>query len=299
MAKNRLFTQFLGTGAGDFKGIYKRGSDGKYGTEARDPDPRNIRQASALYIAPDILIDFYNLSQLEVHSVPKELIRHLLITHTHWDHFQPVLIHDFALSLPHPLTVYGSTTAKHALDFTALYRWDHINKKLVSNRNGVNIEVKVVSPGDSFTIGTTKIAVVLANHFIGRSFEHGIENYLNLEQQALNFIIERNGKTLLYAVDSSYVIPMSFEIFSRFQFDIVIIDATFGNLKIDPAGTGHLNFEMLDETIEQFRKANLLKENTIIIGQHLSEEVKPLSKSDVLLAPKGIVLAYDGMVIDF
>jgi len=292
MATDRGFIQFLGSGAGDFNGVYTRAPDGKYTTEVSEPDPRDIRQASALYLAPGTLIDFYAPSQLAVHAIPEARVRNLLITHTHRDHFQPLAIQALAARLPHPLTAYGSIAVQHALDFAAAYRWDDVAKVFVRHNAAPRIPVRVLPPGDPFVLDGVTVTPVLANHMIDKQ-------HLNLEQQALNYVIQRAGRTLFYGVDSSYLLPATFDLLSSFQFDIVILDATFGDSEIDPAHSGHQNFAMLDHTIARFRQTHLLRPGALIVAQHLYKEIRPHREVASRLLEKGITLAYDGLVLAF
>lgn len=256
---------------------------------------KNIRNAPALFISPDILVDFTDQTEEEMRicGIDKESIHHLVITHGHKDHFQPVAIHNFASILPHPLTIYGNRMVKNSLDFATTYRWNHLLENFAMTHSNPAIQVKIITSGETFTLGEIKITPVLSGHMIDKK-------YLLLEQQALNYIFERGEKTLFYGIDSSYVLPKTFEILSMFQFDIAVFDVTFGHLKIDPFDSGHQNFAMLEKTIAQFRRANMFKENAVIVANHISQHhVEPHDEIVDELSRKGITLAYDGMVLEF
>ena len=258
--KNKNFIQFLGTGAGDsFDYLVRECSKPKPNKELcalvkkyKRLGGRNIRQASSLFISPDILVDFYSEKQMGVCGIRKESIRHLLITHAHYDHFQPIGIQEFSSCLSHPLNVYGSMSIKEALDFAAAYRWDKLVENFVTNQDNSNIQVRAVGLGETFRLGEVKVTPVLSNHMIDK------ENLI-LESRAFNYVFERGKKTLFYGLDSSYILAKTFEILSKFQFDIAVFDATFGYIEIDPARSGHQNFAMLDKTIAQFHQANMFK----------------------------------------
>ena len=277
----RPLIQFLGTGAGDFYDANDK--DGHLGG-------RNIRHAPSLFITPDIVVDFSSDGQLKGFAIPKEFVRHLLITHGHYDHFRPVAIQHFAATLPHPLAVYGSRTVKDALGFAAEYSWNRSEKLFETNDRSSNVERHAVEIGESFFLGEVQVTPVLANHCIDKTNEI-------LEQLALNYVFERNGRTLFYGLDSSYVLPGTSEILSTFQFDIAVFDATFGHLEIDPAISGHMNYEMLDETIARFREAELFREKAVIVASHVSQPSYDESVDE--LYEKSITLAYDGMTLEF
>jgi phosphoribosyl 1,2-cyclic phosphate phosphodiesterase len=290
---DRNFIQFLGTGAGDcFELCPPEGTEGK-GAEAKKSGERSIRHAPSLFISPDILVDFFGGAQMQAYGIPAESIHHLLITHAHDDHFQPKPILDLASGLPHPWTVYGNTTVNHAMDFASTHRWHPSEGRFEWIEKASEIPVQVVQPGQRFSVGATKVIAVSANHMID-------SKHLIQQEQVLNYVIERGGKTLFYGLDSSYVLPESMEVLSAFQFDIAVFDATFGHLEIDPGKSGHQNFRMLDKTIAEFREADLFKQDAVIVADHISYyEVEPYEEIVEELAEKGIVLAYDGMRLAF
>ncbi len=241
-----------------------------------------------------MLIDFTNhaAQALEMFGIDRDSIRHLLITHGHHDHFRPLEIMRFGENLPHRLTVYGNTMVKDALEFCAGNRWDAASGRFVAAHNAFNLLVKVLAPGMTVAVGDARVTAVLANHFIDK--RHSI-----LEQQALNFIIERNSKVLFYGLDSSYMLPETFEMLSNYRFDVAILDATFGPRQIDPATSGHQNWAMFDETIAEFRRAGLLAQDAVIVADHVSvRHVEPYDEVGDRLREKGITLAYDGLVLE-
>ncbi|MFX0203559.1 MAG: MBL fold metallo-hydrolase [Candidatus Hodarchaeota archaeon] len=291
--KNKNFIQFLGTGAADFFEVHVRECSEGNCAKAKKLGGRNLRHAPSLFISPDVLVDFYSKEQMRNYGIRDESIHHLLITHSHYDHFQPVAILDFASSLPHPLSVYGNMTVKNALDFATVYRWDASVGLFKMNQNNSKIQVRAISPRESFSLGETKVTPVLANHKIDRK-------HLILTQQSLNYVVERGGKALFYGLDSGYILPETLKILSKFQFDIAIFEATFGHLEIDPPVSGHQNFSMLEKTVAQFRQANLFKKETVIVADHISQHhVEPYNEIVAELSKKGIILAYDGMILEF
>ena len=287
------YIQFLGTGAGDCFELHPPEDTEAHGAEAKKSEDRNIRHAPSLFISPDILVDFFGRRQIQAYGIRDESIRHLLITHAHEDHFQPVAILDFASGLPHPLTVYGNSTVKNALDFASVHRWNASAGNFELSQNEAKFSVKTLDPGESFSVGQIKGTAVSANHMIDKK-------HLIQQEQALNYVFERGGKTLFYGIDSSYVLPETQKILSAFQFDIAVFDATFGLKEIDPSQSGHQNFAMLEKTIAQFREADLFKQDAILVADHISYcEVEPYNKIVDELSGKGIVLAYDGMTLEF
>ena len=290
--------RFLGTGANDWLAPHEcHDICRERCAKVEKWGGRNVRRPSSLFIEPDTLIDFTGptAEALDTFGIDREAIRNLLITHGHNDHFQPLEILRFAAGLPHPLTVFCTEIVRDALEFAATHQWDADQQRFVVVRGGHpglrNIQVKTAPPGTSLDMPGFRVTAVLANHMMDNP-------YLILEQQALNFVVEMGAGTAFYGLDSSYMLPEAFEIASRFRFDVLILDATFGHLEIDPHRSGHHNFAMMENTIAQFREAGLLKENAVIAASHLSRcYVDPHDEIADGLAERGVALAYDGMTL--
>lgn len=271
----------LGTGAGN----------ANFGTQAAaDLPAEDVRRYVSNYLPPDILIDFNNhtAEALDTFDIDGRMIRHLFVTHGHSDHFQPEEILRFAAGLPGPLAVYGNTMIRDALEFCRNNVFDPKSGRFAARQCPFNIEANVITPGIAITAGETKVTAVLGNHFMNKA-------YCIMEQQALNFVIENDGRTIFYGLDSSYLLPDTLEVLSRFRFDLAILDATFGPREIDPAVSGHLNWKMLDETIAELRRTGCIDTATVIVADHVStDDVEPYHQIVDDLSARGITLAHDG-----
>ena len=272
----------LGTAAGDAN----FGLPSAAGRAAKD-----VRRYSSQVLSPDILIDFNHqtAAALETFGVEANSIRHLLISHGHFDHLQPVEILNFAADLPQPLPIYGNTMACDALTFCRDNWWDPEIKRWVAKQSTFNVELHVLKPGMSAQVGASKVTAVHGNHFMNVP-------YRIMEQQSLNFVIEIGGTTIFYGLDSSYLLPETARILADFRFDLAVLDATFGPLEIDPVRSGHLNWKMLDETIAELRATGSFDDDTVIVASHISTaNVEAYADVRDQLTAKGITLAYDGL----
>ena len=281
--------QILGSGAGDF---YRKDFKGdSYYKEAIEMGGANIRRASSCLLSPDILIDFYSDEGLRNSRISPESIRHLLITHGHFDHFNPKGIVEFASSLPRKLKLYGNSAIKDAIEFAAQHKWDVRQERLVARDNPLEIDFIPVNINKSFYIDDVKITPLQANHMVDMQ-------HLLINQKALNYIFEYGARTILYALDSSWFLPETIEILESFKFDICILDGTFGYLELDPFKSGHLNFKMLNETVNQMRQIGAVTDNTKIISSHISmTAVEPHDSIKNKVSKQGFILAYDGMIL--
>jgi len=277
-------TTFLGTGAGDFyTGLDKPGDIGG----------KDLRHAPSLFIAPHVMVDFHDDTQLAGFGISPDSVRHLLITHCHYDHFQPVRIHAFARKLSHPLEVYGSGTAVEALDFACLYEWDDAAERFTRHGRRSNVEPVQVETGAAFTADDLTVTPVHAHHLIDK--QHHI-----MGERALNYVFQRRGRTMFYGIDSCSILPGTLEALAGFRFDIAVLDATWASREIDLANTGHMNWRLLDEACEQLRSSGSIDDDTKVIADHLSvNTVGPYAEIAGPLQERGITLAYDGMTVDF
>jgi len=294
---NGNFIQFLGTGAGDFFSTEDPNADRDYLPRVRELGGRNLRWAAQAFVSPDMLIDFFDDRQIRRFEVPRKSIRNVLITHCHYDHLNPVGLIEFAASLPQPLDVYGAQLVGDSLDFHAAYRWDAESSRFRTHETKRNWRFHQVKPQQSVQVGDATVTPVQANHSINKGIAH--VPFFPLEHLALNYVIERGGKMIYYGLDSSYTLPLTLDFLRRYRLDVAVLDVTFGQMEIDPAKSGHHNFTMIEETIREFRDAEIITDETAIVASHLAVSyTKPHDDLVDEAREHGITLAYDGMVLE-
>jgi len=283
MSESRYF-QFLGTGAGD----------ANFDTPDSEQLPsKDLRRYTCNFLTPNLLIDFNNHTSeaLEEYGVDSSLIEHLFISHGHFDHFQPLEIIRFAASLPHPPKVYGNSMVIDALEFCRENVFDEESGRFVSPPGPYNLETVELAPGSRIAVGEMQVTAVLSSHSMNKK-------YNIMEEQALNFLIEVEGKKVFYGLDSSYMIPQTLALLTGIHLDLAIMDATFGPREIDPATSGHHNWVMLDETLADLRAAGCIDEETVIVADHLScGNVGPHDEMVEEQASRGLTVAYDGLTL--
>lgn len=285
---------FLGTGAGDFPACEDESSDAAYVLRARQLGGRNLRHSSSSLLAPDILIDFYSAQQLERLHVDVAGIRHLLLTHGHWDHFQPLAILELASRLPNGLDIYGNELIGRSLEFAATNEWDATQGRFRAIQRDGSYRFHLLAHQQTAAIGDVEVTPVQGHHKIDKQ-------HMIVDELVYNYVIEQSGRTLFYGLDSSSTLPGTLQFLSRYRVDLAVVDATFGELEIDPLGTGHHNFDMLEVTIAEFREAGIFTDATRIIGSHIS--VAHVAPHDDIAADtlerRGFELAYDGLEVSF
>ena len=116
--------------------------------------------------------------------------------------------------------------------------------------------------------------------------------------ETLNYIIERKGKTMLYALDCGGYERESLDIIDTFRFDLVVLECTFGNMitEYEKHQNRAKNFRML----QYFNERGLWKEKPNLVLSHMSPHwVPPHDMYSEEMKQYGITVAYDGMKYDF
>lgn len=285
--------QLLGTGGGDFPRVDDPNDDFESLPRVRALGGRNLRRPAQAVILPDILIDFHDGDQLARFGIAPGTIKHLFITHTHWDHFRPLQILEFAAAQPHPLQVYGSRNVIEALQFAATYDFNRSTGRFITRETHPAIGYHRLEPMQTCAIGDTAVTPVHGNHSIDKS-EHMI-----MQDLCLNYVFVRNNRTFFYGLDSSYTLPLTLEFLRRFRIDVAVLDATFGRRPIDVAKSGHHNFPMLLETMAEFRTAGVFHDHTKVLASHMAlAHAEPHDDLKDEATRLGFTLAYDGMELE-
>jgi phosphoribosyl 1,2-cyclic phosphodiesterase len=278
------YLQLLGTGAGDAN------------FDSAAPNtvaPKDRRRYTCNFLAPNMLIDFNNhtAAALVDYGIATEEIDTLLISHGHFDHFQPLEIIRFAASLPQPLNIYGNSMVIDALELCRDHVFDEVSGRFVTRHDSYNIETTKLELNTRQAVGGPHVTPMLGNHFMNKP-------YCIMEQQVFNYLIETERKSIFYGLDSSYLMPQTLAALAGTHLNLAILDATFGPREIDPALSGHLNWAMLDETLNELREAGCVDEDTVVVAAHLSSaSIDAYDEVAQVQAKKGITLAYDGLVL--
>ncbi|MDD2706613.1 MAG: MBL fold metallo-hydrolase [Verrucomicrobiae bacterium] len=287
--------QFLGTAAGEqYPGMWCRCDNC---TRARKIGGRNIRKNSCAFISPNILLDMppEAFMQAERFGVDLTGLEYLLVTHSHDDHFNLFPFGwrylDSRISLPPPANAIGArfTPLKtlHVAGNHLVCRLldDLLIKKAKFSYEECAMEVHLVEPFKKCVLGGMEILPLRANH---------LEN--NAEKDALNYVVFLNGRTILYALDTGWFLPETYEAIKQFRYDLVVLEGTFG---YGAESETHFNCRKLEKAVQLFKDDGLMKENSNFCVSHVCPHFFPIH-DDIApaLAQKGIVLACDGMSLE-
>ena len=260
---------FLGTGAAE--GVPGLFCGCEVCRTGRQRGGKNLRTRSSILVDNTLKIDLPpdTLHHVLTYGLDLSQLRHLLITHTHEDHFA---LHELTYLGPEfayrdlPLTIYGSATVARMLD---------------SLSHGVRhiLDVRVVQPFTPYELDDYTVIPVLAHH--------------REDEQCLNYVVSDGEKTLLYMCDTGWYRDATWRYLSGVRLDAVIAECT--KAFVDAPYDTHLG---LTEVLQL--KHRLLAMGTAHVGTrwavtHFSHNGKALHEDlEGFCQPHGIEVAYDG-----
>jgi phosphoribosyl 1,2-cyclic phosphate phosphodiesterase len=299
-----MLLRFLGTSAGElYPGLWCRCRNCE---AARRGSPKDRRQSAALSILPDkpastaagsssvgILIDFPSEigSQADRHCVDLTAMAHLLVTHSHGDHWFPYLLRWRAK--PGEICEVGAVVPRtiggpRFTELPLLHIWGNsaveavLHRELGENLSPFEVEFHRIQSGDNFTAGVLTVTSLRANHDVGR-------------EEAVHYVLQDSGKTILYGLDGDTFLPQTREALRSFRFDLVILESTYGH----GDGGNHRNFTRVLEEAAWMRRENLMAANGRIVATHFSpHHCPPHEETAGYLGQHNIEAAWDGMEVN-
>jgi phosphoribosyl 1,2-cyclic phosphate phosphodiesterase len=259
---------------------------------ARAKGGPNLRKRSSVLLDGELLIDLGPdlMAASQIHAMPLSGIRYCLQTHEHEDHLNP----HHLLSRSKYCGVGGDVPVLHLVaSSNALRKIANAMRQMISFNGApdsdqfaqINLSVQEVQPFETILLGPYRVTTIAANHAP--------------ETTALLYVIERDGRCLLYATDTGELNERSWQalVAGGFQFNVVVLDHTFGLQQRRP--TGHMNQMMFIEHIERLRRCSLLAEDARIYAHHLAHHSNPShDELSALAAPHGYLIAHDGLIVE-
>ena len=209
-------------------------------------------------------------------------VTHLFITHSHQDHFDPCVLAATGCG-GEPLHLYCN---RRLADLLPIYQ--QFNRWFDPER--LNLHVHVLEPFD--TVGSQEDGLILTALAADHDTTGG--------EKPLIYSFELGGKTILYACDTGWFPDKTWQGIAEHRYDVVILDCTFHELQ--ECRQGHLSTRPFLEIKQRFEKEGLLKSGARFIAQHIAhahgaDDPSPQELAH-LLAPHGVEVAYDGMVVN-
>lgn len=259
---------------------------------ARRTGGKEIRSRAGAIVDDRLKIDFGPdaFMQMLRDQIDYTPLRAVLITHSHSDHLSASELGyrsaGFA-NLPDgypPLTVYGNARAGEIIR-------EKLNPYLAFQ------EIKAYVP---FEVEGYRITPMNATHCIDYSGDrHPVsfrgETYFRTEE-ALIFLIERDGKAILYAHDTDEPEPRVFAALKGKRLDLVSLDCTGGI--VNTTYVGHMNIQRNLRMREKLLECGAADENTIFVANHFSHNGL-ISYEALEEAMPGFRISYDSMEVEF
>ena len=285
-----MIIQYLGTAAAEgAPALFCRCAFCQY---ARQTGGREIRTRSGALVDGVLKIDFgpdsykqeldNGLDYTDIHSI--------LVTHSHADHLD---VSDVSYRRPGfahvnedepPMTLYGN---------------DKVGEKL-SGIHSDWIAYRHVTPFQAFEVEGYAVTALEAVHCISKEtpmqwpVEYHGKTY-GRSEEALIYLIEKDGKSILYAHDTDELTLTNMSFLAGRQLDLVSLDCTNGRLAVDYIGHMGIREDLLMR--EKLLENGAADEHTVFVANHFSHNgLLPFGELERRLP--GFLVAYDGMSVE-
>jgi phosphoribosyl 1,2-cyclic phosphate phosphodiesterase len=114
------------------------------------------------------------------------------------------------------------------------------------------------------------------------------------DEESLNYVIERDGKSIVYATDTGVWSEETWDFLKGVRADALVIECTEG--LAPTAYWGHLDVPEAIEVVGRLRREGILKEGAFVSTTHHSHNGQAThAELEAALNPHGIQVGYDGM----
>ena len=296
---------FLGTSAGEnYPALWCNCPNCEY---ARRHGGKNIRQNTCTMLDDDVMLDLSNHAFQSSLLYGRDLtaLRLLLVTHRHKDHLYTHhliwrtkmrtadnRIIEPANDIDMDEAVHWMGSRLTPLPWLDIYGHESVYQEILQNdRYHPELEDEVYKVAfHPLRSGETVFRPDLDISFTAVASRHGVPTF--------NYIIERGGTTLLYALDcGSYEADM-LSLIAKYRYDCVVIEGTFGLMP--DRFEMHQNLDKNLEIMRFFDENRLWKTEKRFIITHMSPHWTPPHEEYCrIVAPYGMTVAYDGMSVEF
>ena len=245
--------------------------------EARRRGGKDLRRRTA-YLWDDVLVDFGPdlIGQTLAFGLDLSRLRHLLVTHTHGDHFLPEYLlfrrpGYSAVPSDAMLTVHGNEAVRRGVEALPLPLAE------------LQVQCRTIRAGEEIALGEGRSALALrAAH--------------NPEEECLLYLLRSPGGAILIANDSGWWPEETWERLAQERVDVAIIDCTYG---LSTNLGGHLPATEVIHAAAELRRLDILSPTGRVLANHFSHNGRCLQADlEARLGPEGIEVGYDGMVVE-
>ena len=249
---------------------------------AREAKGKELRTRTQALVDKKILIDLPPDTYMHSLKYSLELgqVRHLLITHSHMDHFFPVeLIHrheHFGHYAEGILQVYGNEAAEKAFYDAVL-----IDRFRVHPLDDAVRFVRIEPFADFMADGY---------HMIPIPADH------DRRETCFIYVIEKNGKCLLYGHDTGMNLSQeAWDCIIGRTYDLISLDATMGK---NHSEGYHMGLPDALEMVRRLKEQGCIRPDTVKVINHFSHNGKMTHEElEIFAEEHGLTAAYDGMKV--
>lgn len=279
--------KYYGTGAGG--GIPEIFCDCRICRHAREVGGKNVRSRSQAVLDDKISIDFPvdAFMHTACGGLDMRHIRHIVVTHSHFDHFLHHELFSRAEGFPSPLCVYATEASAAAMCATIdAHEAAYASGKKIRTSD-FRVEYHKVTTGEPFMIDEYRFTPLRAHHAGG--------------VQSVIYVIDNTAldKHIFWAHDTGPLYPEVWEWLESYPhvFDFVSLDCTLGRGEL--ITMAHMDILGCNETRERLRAMGKLNDKTQVYLSHMGHLVK--RTHDELCAEAaefGMQPAYDGLTVE-
>ena len=282
--------RFLGTAAAE--GVPSLFCTCKMCAYARKAGGREIRSRAGSLIDDVLKLDFGpdSFMQMINNHLDYMPMKSFLITHSHGDH---IAVDDLLYRRPGfaeipqgypPLTIYGNAAVGRKIQDIC---WD-------------GLRFQLVEPYVPFDVEGYTVTALDAVHCLDDSAKEFPCEYrgktLYRSERALIYLIEKDGKSLLYAHDTDEFDPRVLEAVKGKKLDLITMDGNNGSW--NPEWVGHMGVKKNLRMREKLLECGVADAHTIFVSNHFSHNgLVPYEDLEKLLP--GFLVSYDSMEIEF
>ncbi len=246
---------------------------------------KNLRARTQATIDGKILLDCHSdtFMNFQRFGLDASAIKYILITHTHADHLDPLVLLDYNSSknrTEQGITVYGNQATLDTCN------------RFFDGRTIPNISFQAIDYFQTVDLDGYQVTPLIATH--------------NPKENCFIYLIEKDGKSILYCNDTG--IKGDQGTFSEenitflkdrgIKLDFIGLDCTYGTVEAHKYG-GHLSLYDGAYLVDKFRENGLIRETAKIIVTHFSHWHMLLHDDFQRLADEfGFEVAYDGIEIE-
>lgn len=291
---DNLVMQFLGTGAGE--GVPTPFCRCAICVHARKVKGKEIRLRSCFRLSEQVLIDFGPDILASCARLGTDLydVKHILVTHTHSDHFQ--ITNLFLKSMitrtnKEKLHLYLNGDSFQILKAADGLGYDG-KDDFFTEYLDKHVVLHQLAFWESYQVGDYTVTPVKGSH------------HAHYEKNSANYLIEcKDGRKLLYASDTGYYTEETFDFLKNHQLDILIIEATFGSIDRGDTPYSHLDVRSVNYLMNKLYEQGTLQHTTKAYLTHINQEQHYTHEQmeDIYSrssTPYQVQVAYDGLIIE-